>query len=652
MRLRRLIRPRTVGLLAGLVLGYWAAGLDMRTTAAESPGVESLLGESIVKPDVPLEEVARFCESRVPVMPKVASLDEWEQLARQWRQDVLANVVLRGEAARWAEGDVKVEWLDTIPGGAGYHIRKLRFEAVPGLWIPALLYEPDKLEGRVPVGLAVNGHEGIGKSVGYKQIRCINQVKRGMVVLNVEWLGMGQLRGDGFVHYRANQLDLCGTPAVSPFFLSMKRSLDILLKHPNADPARVAVSGLSGGGWQTIFISSLDTRVTLCNPVAGYSSFSTRARFVEDLGDPEQTPCDLATVVDYTHLTAMCAPHPTLLTFNAKDDCCFRADHALKPLLDAASPIFALCGKSANLRSHVNQEPGTHNYEQENREEFYKLLGDHFFAGQPFDWHEIACQHEIKTHEQLIVPLPEKNADFHSLAVALSKDLPSENEPPADKSRLERWQRERRSLLRDLVHFREYTLTAEEAGREQQGGIDATFWRLKIGKEWTVPAVELSKGKTDRVAILIADKGRKAAAGRADELLAAGYRVVAVDPFYFGESALSHHAALYVLLMAGVGERALGVQAGQLAAIAKWSRSAGGAKEVRIVAQGPRTSTIALTAAAVDPEAIRRTQLIDPLTSLKQVIEKNWSMEDCPEQFCFGLLTRFDIKDLAALGNQ
>lgn len=114
--------------------------------------MESLLGESIVKPDVPLEEVARFCETRVPVMPKVASLEEWGQLARQWRQDVLAKVVLRGVAARWAEGDVKVEWLDTIPGGAGYHIRKLRFEAVPGLWIPALLYEPDKLEDRVPVG--------------------------------------------------------------------------------------------------------------------------------------------------------------------------------------------------------------------------------------------------------------------------------------------------------------------------------------------------------------------------------------------------------------------------------------------------------------------------------------------------------------------
>jgi hypothetical protein len=50
---------------------------------------------------------------------------------------------------------------------------------------------------------------------------------------------------------------------VALHYLSQKRGLDILLAHPNADPSRVAVTGLSGGGWQTIFISSLDPRVTL-----------------------------------------------------------------------------------------------------------------------------------------------------------------------------------------------------------------------------------------------------------------------------------------------------------------------------------------------------------------------------------------------------
>ena len=204
----------------------------------------------------------------------------------------------------------RIEWLDTIPGGPGYHIKKLRYEALPGLWIPALLYEPDQLKGRVPVVLNVNGHDSKGKAAPYKQIRCINLAKRGMLALNVEWLGMGQLQGDGFSHNRMNQLDLCGTSGLAVFYLVMQRGLDVLVDHPHADVERVAMAGLSGGGWQTILLSSLDRRVTLANPVAGYSSFKTRVEFFADLGDSEQAPTDLAMLADYTapHRLAGAAP--------------------------------------------------------------------------------------------------------------------------------------------------------------------------------------------------------------------------------------------------------------------------------------------------------------------------------------------------------
>ena len=155
-----------------------------------------------------------------------------------------------------------------------------------------------------------------------------------MIALNVEWIGMGQV-ANRMGHYQMAQLDLCGVAGIAPFYLNMSKGLDVLLAHPNADQDRVAVAGLSGGGWQTIFISSLDERVKLANPVAGYSSFKTRARHGKDLGDSEQTPNDLAVYADYTHLTAMLADRAALLTNNAYDRCCFTAGHALPPLIDA-----------------------------------------------------------------------------------------------------------------------------------------------------------------------------------------------------------------------------------------------------------------------------------------------------------------------------
>src|SRR5262249_52356249 len=159
--------------------------------------------------------------------------------------------------------------------------------------------------------------------VNYKQLRSINLAKRGLLVLNVEWFGMGQLRTNGFAHGRMNQLDLCGASGLAPFYLALERALDVGLALEHADPKRVVVSGLSGGGWQTILISSLDERVTLANPVAGYGSFHTNIAF-DDMGDSEQAPTDMAMLADYTHLTALRAPRPTLLTYNAADECCFK----------------------------------------------------------------------------------------------------------------------------------------------------------------------------------------------------------------------------------------------------------------------------------------------------------------------------------------
>lgn len=623
--------------------------------SAPTAAIQQALAKPIVAPDIVLEEVCRFTESRVPAMPQVQSADEWRKTATRIRDDMLQKVVLRGEAARWAEGETKTEWLDTIPGGPGYTIRKFRFEAVPGLWVPALLYVPENITGRVPVVLNVNGHDPKGKAVDYKQIRCINQAKRGMIAMNVEWFGMGQLATEGFKHYRANQLDLCGTSAVAPFYLSMKRSLDILTGLPQADPQRVAVAGLSGGGWQTIFISSLDERVALSNPVAGYSSFKTRARYPSDLGDTEQTPCDMATVADYTHLTAMRAPQPTLLTNNSKDNCCFAAAHAQPPLLDAAGPIFALFGQRANLRLHVNDDPGTHNFEQDNREQLYRMIGDHFYADQGFDWHEFECASELKTAEQLFVPLPENNEDFNTLARKLAQSLPPRlrincGRPPAEfLKQLEAFMT-RRERLGSVVRFAKYdVVSAVSQETTNIDGIRVKPFKLSLGKDWTVPATELSKPGATGTTLVIADAGRKSAAAAIAELLGAGQRVLAVDPFTFGESTITPRNELYAMLVAGVGERPLGIQAGQVASIATWASKQYGNQTVSLLAIGPRTSTIAIIAAALERGAIGSLEVRDPLKSLKLLIDENRSIDQTPELFCFGLLEQFDITQIVEM---
>jgi hypothetical protein len=619
--------------------------------ATNASSLGTILSQEIVGPVRVLGEVQDYLEPRVPVMPALGSASEWTRYAEQLRDAVLKRVALRGAAAQWVKRPLKVEWLETIPGGPGYHIRKLRYEAAPGFWIPALLYQPDAPAAKMPVVMNVSGHDPIGKAAVYKQVHCINQVKRGMLALNVEWIGMGQLRYTNYLHARMNQLDLCGTSGLAPFYLSLARGLDVLLFQPYADPWRVAVTGYSGGGWQTIFISALDPRVTLANPVAGYSSFRTRIRHQKDLGDPEQTPCDLATLADYTHLTAIMAPRATLLTFNAKDDCCFEAGYALPPLLDAAQLVFRLLGAEGHLRSHVNVDPGTHNYEQDNREAFYRMAGDRFFPrDSSFDAHEIPCASEVKTKEQLDVALPQPNADFNSLALALSQDLPRVAKVPSGGSALREWRRQQRSRLRETVKAKDYTVTAAEvAVREQTNNLQATHWRLRVGNAWTLPATELVRGQPQAVTLVIADAGRRSVAGEVDQLLATGQRVVAIDPFYFGESKPEPRDYLWALLVSAVGDRPLGLQASQVIAVARWLRGKYPAEPSTLCALGPRTSTVALVAAALEEQTIGRIELRNAFPSLKAVIQQNHSFEEMPEMFCFGLLESFDVEQLRAL---
>ena len=105
--------------------------------AEPASAVEQALAQEIIGPALSLEEVRVFNETRVPDMPRVSTAAEWQAKDSEYRRNILDKVVFRGEAAKWRDTPLRVEWSDTIEGLPGYRIRKLRFEAVPGWWIPA-----------------------------------------------------------------------------------------------------------------------------------------------------------------------------------------------------------------------------------------------------------------------------------------------------------------------------------------------------------------------------------------------------------------------------------------------------------------------------------------------------------------------------------
>jgi hypothetical protein len=594
-------------------------------------GPDEALKHPILAPGQARVDTQVWTASKVPVLRVPDDRAAWEREANALRQRILDEVVYRGAAREWRRQKVVVERFGEIAGN-GYVVRKLRFEAVPGLHVPALLYEPVPApSGPTPVVLNFNGHEGTGLGNSYHQARCINLAKKGLYAINVEWIGQTQLATPGLQHYRMNQLDLAGTPGLAVFYESLRRTVDIAVGLPHADPARIAATGLSGGGWQTIVLAALDTRIALANPVAGFSSYVTRPQWPDkDLRDSVQTPSDLASIADYTHLAALVAPRHLLLTYNAKDTCCYRADYALGPIVQQVQPVFQLAAPGRALAYHVNYDEG-HNYERDNREAFYRFLHARLLGGSPaFDPNEIDVTPEIRDVSQLAVPVPKDNADFPALARQLSAGLPKAGTPSRER-------------LQRVVRYPRYDARAVLAGKDDR----ASYWKLHMD-HWTVPVAEITPDAPQGTTILLADGGRSRAAADAQRLLSAHQRVAAADPFYFGESALGDRDFLFALLVAALGERPLGIQAGQVASTARWLAARHGAP-VAIEAHGPRTSLVALVAAALEPAAIGGVALHDSWRTLREVFDRNISAQQMPELFVFGLLQEFDVPQIAQL---
>jgi len=269
--------------------------------------------------------------------------------AQTLRKHLLDDIAFHGWPREWVDAAPKFQDMGVLETGNGYRLRELRYEIVPGYQSTAILYEPEKVSGRVSAILNVHGHDQLGKAAEYKQKRCINFAKRGMLALSLEWPGFGELSQSENAHDYGAHLDLVGANALGFFYLATRRGLDYLVTLPQVDPTRLGVTGLSGGGWQSITLGALDERVAVMVEVAGFGALESNLTHPIDTDEIEENPTDFTAGQDYPAPVALRAPRPTLLIHNAEDDCCFRADLVKPYIFDRLQPFFRLLGQEEAL---------------------------------------------------------------------------------------------------------------------------------------------------------------------------------------------------------------------------------------------------------------------------------------------------------------
>jgi len=535
--------------------------------------------------------------------------------------------------------------------GAGYRIRKLRYEIVPGFYGAALLYEPEHLSSKAPAILNVNGH-GWNKAIEWKQKRCLQQVKSGMLALSLEWMFYGELEHPENKHWFGPHLDLVGANGVGLFYLAMKRGLDFLDRHPMVDRSRIGMTGLSGGGWQTLLLASLDERVKAAVPVAGFSALESRLERGGggDIGDYEQKGSDLLARYEYPHLVALMAPRWFLTIHNSRD--IFRSHLVKRGIFDRVRPVWELFDATDRFAFHENSDPGDHNYALENRIEGYRFFARAF--GLPPVDSELPLGGELKSAEELEVGLPADNLTILGLARRLARGIEREPVPPPDDGR-EPWARAARVSLREVVRPPE--LRVERAWQvygTRQEGLETRSYRFDLSNGLSAAGVWLhsiwGRREPGTVTLVLNDSGRAAGARRVSDLANRGEPVLALDLIFSGDAMPAERAPERTIqAFAGVGERPLGLRAAQLLAVARWVREEWRADAIQVDATGMRSQVAALVAAALEPAAFSGLSVNEGIGSLQRLLDAPVLHPDAPELFCLNLFRRFDLDRLETI---
>ncbi len=205
-----------------------------------------------------------------------------------------------------------------IIDGDGYLIRKLIFEPRPWFLVPAHLYIPKLTKLPAPAILYSVGHWMVyGKMELDIHLACTTLAKLGFIVLVYDPIGQGE-RGCSFEDHGNKDLILLGLSQAGLMVWESMRAIDYLLTCPEVDGNRIGMTGASGGGLNTLYTCAVDERIAVSIPVCYVTSFSYFLRAMRGLNwNGGIDLCNqVPNIIEYSDMAGVCSlifPRPLML---------------------------------------------------------------------------------------------------------------------------------------------------------------------------------------------------------------------------------------------------------------------------------------------------------------------------------------------------
>ena len=594
------------------------------------------------------------------------SLSGWQQ-RQKWIGETLLDIV--GPFPEKTPLNAKVT---RIIDKESYRVEHIVYESQPGFFVTSSLFIPKGLKknSKSPSVIYCSGHSDNGyRSEVYQQV-ILNLVKKGFIVFAFDPVGQGErleyydpetrksiVGGPDKEHsYSGTQAFIVGSSQARYMIWDGIRAVDYLLSRKEVDPARIGITGRSGGGTQSAYIAAMDNRIYAAAPECYLTNFT---RLLETIGnqDAEQNLFnEIIRGIDHADLLLVRAPKPALMITTTRD--MFSIQGAIETEKEV-NGIYKTYGKPDNFGRVEDDFP--HASTKKNREALYAFFQKHLnnpgnsddetLKTLTADEMQVTSTGQVSTslHGETVFSLNRKEAE--KLAAKLQ----------SSRNNLTSYLPEVLNSAKKLSGYQEPIKINEPvfSGRFQREGYVIEKYYVKGEGNYIIPYLLMIPSKPNNKALIyLHPYGKSVEAsvgGEIEWFVKKGFVVLAPDLIGVGEmgpgifagdsyiDSISHNIWYASML---IGRSIVGIRAGDVVELIRLLKKNSEISEVYGVAR-KEMAPVLLHAAVFEP-AIARVALIEPYSSYQSIVMNHYYNSSFIPGVVPGALKAYDLPDLAA----
>jgi len=549
-----------------------------------------------------------------------------------------------------------------------FRVEKLYFESQPGYFVTAALFIPNNKPEKLPAILYCSGHSANGFRSHVYQHTILNYVKKGFIVLAFDPIGQGERRQYRDINdksaptkdhsYSGTQTFVSGLSPANYFIWDGIRAIDYLITRPEVDPARIGITGRSGGGTQTAYIAAVDDRILAAAPEC---YITTTDKLWQSMGpqDAEQNlVSSLEKGLDLADYIEIRAPKPTLIVSTTRD---MFPIQGVRDIYAEAKAAFRAYGKPDHLSKVEDDAP--HASTPKNREATYAFFQKYLSnPGSPEDLAiDIFKEEELYSTPGGDVFQALKSKSLFSLNKKYTQDL------------VQKRGEQHKEDIQDLNTLRTQVISLSGyenppiktdvvfSGRMQHSGYTLEKYLVKGMGAYYLPVLWLKPLTSNGKTLLFLDENGKATAlkkdGLVEQLVMQGYEIVIPDLSGYGELGNGYmkggdsvlEEVPLNLWYAGIQthQSLVGVRTGEITILTDFIKKLASPNQL-LTAIATGTLTSDLLHAAIINNPFAHIALLHPLVSYQSITEERLYKTKFAMSAVAGALARYDLPDLVA----